>query len=153
MRSISELQELTASGDYTLVPVSLELYVHKQTLDNTALGLTVLKNAGYMCRKSTVLGIELDDTPGALEKMLERIRYMNINIDYLYVGYARENGMPLIMVHCDYSDAVENSLKTRVTRFTRRSSGSGHAHISPFFTSILRRCAQIFAPKPRFFTF
>lgn len=80
-------------------------------LSDTELGMQVLKDAGYVCRKSSVLGIELDDTPGALEKMLERIRYMNISIDYLYVGYARENGMPLIMVHCEFADAVEDSLR------------------------------------------
>lgn len=80
-------------------------------LSDTALGLDLLRSAGYVCRKSSVLGIELDDAPGALENMLACITRMNINIDYLYVGYARENGMPLIMVHCEYADAVEDTLR------------------------------------------
>lgn len=70
----------------------------------------VLEEAGYLCNTSLVVGVELDDSPGALEAMLALIEHMNININYLYVGYARENGMPIIIVHCEYAQPVEEAL-------------------------------------------
>lgn len=80
-------------------------------LDDTALGLETLKAAGYVCKADSVLGIELEDKPGALEALLAHIEDMNINIDYLYVGYARDGAVPLIMIHCGFADVVEDNLK------------------------------------------
>ena len=82
-------------------------------LSDPQLGKQVLEDAGYLCHAGHVIGVELDDTPGALERMLENIEDMNINIDYLYVGYARENNMPIIMIHCDYVETVQDTLRRR----------------------------------------
>lgn len=79
-------------------------------LSDASAARRVLEEAGYLCNTSLVVGVELDDSPGALEAMLALIEHMNININYLYVGYARENGMPIIIVHCEYAQPVEEAL-------------------------------------------
>ena len=69
-----------------------------------------LLGKSYICKKARVLGIELEDNPGALEGLLSQIEEMNININYMYVGYRRENSMPVIVIHTDELEIVENSL-------------------------------------------
>lgn len=80
-------------------------------LDDTTLGIEALKAAGYVCKADSVIGVELEDKPGALEALLAHIESMNINIDYLYVGYARDGEVPLIMIRCGFVDVVEDNLK------------------------------------------
>jgi len=74
-------------------------------------GCDVLKKIGYLCKKSKVLGVELKDVPGSLGELLTAYEEMNINIDYMYVGYRRENATPIIILHSDAMDIVEERLK------------------------------------------
>ncbi|MCR5667298.1 MAG: hypothetical protein K6G01_10765 [Eubacterium sp.] len=73
--------------------------------------LEVLARQGYICKESSVLGIEIDDCPGSLVTLLQVIEQMNINIDYMYVGYRREDARPLIMIHCEDMDIISTQLK------------------------------------------
>ncbi len=82
-------------------------------LSDPQLGKQVLQAEGYVCHAGRVIGVELDDAPGALERMLGSIEDMNINIDYLYVGYEREDNMPIIMIHCDYAETVQDTLRRK----------------------------------------
>lgn len=38
---------------------------------------------------------------------------MNINIDYAYVGYRRENSEPIIVIHTDEQEIVEKELSRK----------------------------------------
>ena len=78
--------------------------------DKTGEAYELLSHEGYLCRMSGVIGVELEDSPGALEKLFTAIDNMNINMDYVYIGYRRENSMPLILVHCGSMDIVEEVL-------------------------------------------
>ncbi len=70
-----------------------------------------LNAQGYLCKKDNVLAAELEDVPGALERFLIRFEEMNINIDYMYVGYMRESHAPVIVLHCEEMDIVASQLK------------------------------------------
>ena len=72
--------------------------------------MTILEDGGYLCRRGEVLGVELPDQPGQLAMLLQRIEEININIDYMYVGYRRENHQPVILLHCDDQDIVAGIL-------------------------------------------
>jgi len=73
--------------------------------------MNILKENGYLCKKETVIASEMEDAPGSLEKFLLKFEEMNINVDYMYVGYSRDNNMPVIIVRCQYMDIVETQLK------------------------------------------
>ena len=73
----------------------------------------VLREAGYLCRLTQVLGIELDDQVGALNRLLTELEQSNINVDYLYLSYNRASGMPIMVLHTADTAQVENILVSR----------------------------------------
>jgi len=77
------------------------------------LALRVLKENDYLCKADFVFAAELEDKPGSLERLLSCIEAMNINVGYMYVGYIRETATPVIFIHCDDMDIVENALKSK----------------------------------------
>ena len=57
--------------------------------------LKVLQDAGYQCRMDKVLAIDMADTPGSLDKILENLEDGNVAIDYLYISYNRKASTPV----------------------------------------------------------
>lgn len=80
--------------------------------DNVA-ARAALADEGYMVKESDVMAIELEDKPGALEGLLKVFDNMNININYMYVGYMREKSTPVIMINSTDMDIVSNTLASK----------------------------------------
>jgi hypothetical protein len=57
--------------------------------------LDTLHEAGYQCRFDKVVAIEMGDTPGSLDLILNDISGANIDIDYLYISYDRQAATPI----------------------------------------------------------
>lgn len=49
----------------------------------------------------------------SLLRKYAEIESMNINIDYAYVGYRRENSEPIIVIHTDEQEIVEKELSRK----------------------------------------
>lgn len=81
-------------------------------ISDTDKGLSLLEKS-FICKKAQVLGIELPDNPGSLQGLLAQIDEMNININYMYVGYRRENSMPVIIFHTDEMEIVAKTLQKK----------------------------------------
>ncbi|MCR4735154.1 MAG: hypothetical protein K5829_09145 [Treponema sp.] len=81
-------------------------------VSDTDKGLALLEKS-FICKKAQVLGIELPDNPGSLQGLLAQIEEMNININYMYVGYRRENSVPVIIIHTDEIEIVAKTLKNK----------------------------------------
>lgn len=81
-------------------------------VSDTEVALTELKQNNYLCRRDWVIATELEDKPGTLESFLAHIEKVNINIEYMYVGYIRETKTPVIIIHCDDIEIVEQNLKS-----------------------------------------
>ncbi|MBQ7679693.1 MAG: amino acid-binding protein [Butyrivibrio sp.] len=75
--------------------------------------LKVLGDAGYICRSTKVLGIECPDEVGALDQVLKALYESNINVNYIYLSFNRESGRPIMIMHTEDADAVENILISR----------------------------------------
>lgn len=52
-------------------------------------------------RLTEVLGVELDDEVGALNRLLISLEESNINVDYLYLSFNRDSGKPVMVLHTD----------------------------------------------------
>ncbi len=76
-------------------------------------GNQALQDAGFMCRKKDVIGVEIQDIPGSMCEFLKIIDDMYINIDYTYLCFNRENSQPMIIIHTESGEEVESSLKNR----------------------------------------
>lgn len=70
----------------------------------------VLKNNGYICKTTTVLAVECPDEVGALDKILKTLYSSNINVNYIYLSFNRESGLPIMVMHTDDAFQVENIL-------------------------------------------
>ena len=53
-------------------------------VDDVYKATTVLKDAGYVHSLTPVLGVEIPDTPGGLNKVLEVISNSGNNVEYMY---------------------------------------------------------------------
>ena len=82
----------------------------RMIVDDFDKGYDILTNAGYLCSKSSVMGIELPDRPGELEAFLNILDDMNVNIDYMYVGYSRENSQPIILLHTSNMSMISDTI-------------------------------------------
>ena len=81
-------------------------------VSDTETAMTELKQKNYLCRRDKVIATELEDKPGTLEAFLAHIEKVNINIEYMYVGYIREAKTPVIIMHCEEIEIVEQNLKS-----------------------------------------
>ena len=73
----------------------------------------VLKNNGYICKTTTVLAVECPDEVGALDKILKTLYSSNINVNYIYLSFNRESGLPIMVMHTDDIYQVENILTNK----------------------------------------
>ena len=72
--------------------------------------LKVLGENGYICKSTPVLAIECPDEVGALDKILKTLYKSNINVNYIYLSFNRESGLPIMVMHTDDIVQVENIL-------------------------------------------
>ncbi len=73
----------------------------------------LLVDAGYMCRVSSVLGVELVDEVGSLNRMLIAFAESNISINYMYLSFNRDSGKPVMVINTDGIWEVQECLKSK----------------------------------------
>ena len=74
---------------------------------------TALNESDYLCRMVNVIGVEITDEVGNLNKLLSFISDGNISLDYLYLSFNRQSGKPIMVFHTEDPGAVENVLKQK----------------------------------------
>lgn len=72
-----------------------------------------LSEAGYMCRLSNVLGVEVADEVGNLNRLLLALSESNISINYMYLSFNRDSGKPVMVFHTDGIWEVQECLKAK----------------------------------------
>ncbi|MCR5500963.1 MAG: amino acid-binding protein [Acetatifactor sp.] len=59
-----------------------------------------LTGDGFLCRLTDVIGVEVADEVGNLNRLLKDLEQSNISVDYLYLSFNRESGKPIMVFHC-----------------------------------------------------
>ena len=72
-----------------------------------------LVKAGFLCRLTDVIGVEMDDEVGAMNKLLNALFESNINLDYIYLSFNRDSGLPVQVFHTDEPSEVSDCLKAK----------------------------------------
>lgn len=72
-----------------------------------------LKEAGYLCRLTEVMGVEMADEVGNLNRLLQALSDSNINVDYIYLSFNRDSGMPILILHVEDIFEVENCMRSK----------------------------------------
>lgn len=92
---------------------SAEYGIVRMVVSDAELACRALNENGYLCRSVNVIGVEVADEVGMLNKLLVSIQEGNINVDYLYLSFNRRSGMPVMVFHTEEPREVENVLKQK----------------------------------------
>jgi hypothetical protein len=65
--------------------------------DDPEKALLVLHEKKYTARATEVIGVELEDVPGALAKVLKVFSETGVNIEYLYASLGQSNGNAVVV--------------------------------------------------------
>lgn len=92
---------------------STEYGTIRMIVSDTEKTMEILKDAGYICRTASIIGVEIPDKVGSLNSILKELLDGNINLDYTYLCFNRETSMPVIILHTEDIFEVENYLKSK----------------------------------------
>ncbi len=65
--------------------------------DDPDKALAVLQEKKYTARSTEVIGVELDDKPGALATVLDIFSKTGVNIEYLYASLGQSHGNAVVV--------------------------------------------------------
>lgn len=80
---------------------SAEFGTIRMIVDQPEVALSALRETGYISQLTDVIGVEISDEVGGLDKLLADITYMNVSVDYLYICYDRDNNTVIAVLHTE----------------------------------------------------
>ena len=78
---------------------SAEYGIIRMVVSDPEKAMTALVKAGYLCRLTDVMGVEVEDEVGNLNKLLLALSDSNINVNYIYLSFNRASGKPVMVLH------------------------------------------------------
>ena len=92
---------------------SAEYGIVRMIVDNPSKAIEALTKKGIICKMTDVIGVEVKDEVGNLNRLLKALHDANINVDYLYLSFNRESGCPIMVLHTADAKEVENSVSAK----------------------------------------
>lgn len=89
---------------------SAEYGIIRMIVSDTDKTIRCLTEKGYLCRVTDILGVEMEDETGNLNKLLISLSDGNISVDYIYLSFNRTTGKPIMILHTDDIYEVESYL-------------------------------------------
>jgi hypothetical protein len=72
-----------------------------------------LRAQGYLCRLIDVIGVEVEDEVGNLNRLLTALSDSNINVNYIYLSFNRDSGKPILIFHAEDIAEVEECIAAK----------------------------------------
>ena len=114
MRNITEIlseENINIWGSVT--NDSAEFGIIRMIVSDPDLAKEKLEKAGYYYKLCNVIGIEMADEVGALNRLLKTLYDSNINVDYIYLSFNRDSGLPVQILHADDTPEVEDCIRSK----------------------------------------
>lgn len=114
MQKITEIllkQEINILGSVT--NDSAEYGIVRMVVSDAEQASESLSKEGFICRLTEVIGVEVEDEVGNLNKMLTILMDSNISVDYLYLSFNRDSGKPIMVFHCEDILEVKACLESK----------------------------------------
>jgi len=92
---------------------SAEYGIIRMVVSDPEKSIEVLKKEEYICKTTPVLAVECPDEVGSLDKILKTLFDSNINVNYTYLSFNRDSGLPIMVIHTEDVAQVENILINR----------------------------------------
>ena len=80
---------------------SAEYGIIRMVVSDPEKAMTALVKAGYLCRLTDVMGVEVEDEVGNLNRLLMALSDSNINVNYIYLSFNRASGKPVMVLHTE----------------------------------------------------
>ena len=115
--TMSKITEILASANINIwgsvTNDSAEFGIIRMIVSEPELAKEKLEENGYFCRLCNVIGVEMADEVGALNRLLKTLNDSNINVDYIYLSFNRDSGLPVQILHADDSPEVEICIRSK----------------------------------------
>ena len=92
---------------------SAEYGIIRMVVSDPETAMEALKDAGYLCRLTDVMGVEVEDEVGNLHKLLQALDESNIDVDYIYLSFNRDSGKPIMVIHTEDVMEVEMCIASK----------------------------------------
>ena len=92
---------------------SAEFGIIRMVVSDPELAKAKLEEAGFFCRLCNVIGVEMADEVGALNRLLNTLYDSNINVDYIYLSFNRDSSLPVQILHAEDTPEVETCIKAK----------------------------------------
>lgn len=92
---------------------SAEYGIVRMVVSDAEIASQKLEAKGFICRLVEVIGVEVEDEVGNLNKMLTILEESNISVDYLYLSFNRDSGKPIMVFHCEDILEVKACLESK----------------------------------------
>ena len=80
---------------------SAEYGIIRMVVSEPEQAMEALVHAGYLCRLTDVMGVEVEDEVGNLNRLLMALSDSNINVNYIYLSFNRASGKPVMVLHTE----------------------------------------------------
>lgn len=76
---------------------SAEYGIIRMVVSEPEKALRALKDHGYLTQLNDVMGVEVEDKVGNLNRLLLAFSESNINVNYIYLSFNRDSGKPVLV--------------------------------------------------------
>ena len=92
---------------------SAEFGIIRMIVSEPEMAKRKLEEKGYFCKLCNVIGVEMADEVGALNRLLKTLNDSNINVDYIYLSFNRDSGLPVQILHSADTPEVEDCIRAK----------------------------------------
>ncbi len=90
-----------------------EFGITRMVVSDPDKAVKALEADGIMCRLIDVIGVEMEDEVGNLDKLLGALLESNINVNYIYLSFNRDSGKPVLVFQSEEIGEVEDCIKAK----------------------------------------
>jgi hypothetical protein len=112
---LAEVTKVLADANINLRAISIadtaDFGILRIIVDRQEEAIAALNAAGFTTRDTEVLVAEINDTPGALAKLMELFRQTKVNIEYLYASLEGGLGKAVVIFKLSDLDAGQKIVK------------------------------------------
>jgi len=83
----------------------------RMIVDNNDAALATLKANNYIVSENEVIGVSINDIPGALAKIMQILCEHDINVEYIYAFNASANKNAYVVLRVDNNYSAEKALR------------------------------------------
>ena len=121
---INEFAACLASAGINIIAMSIadttDYGILRVITDDNTKAMEVLTANGFNCASTYLVGFEVDDVPGSMQRVLDILTKYEVNIGYLYSFVRAMEKKAIILIKVDNNEKVAEILKANGIKLIER---------------------------------